>query len=340
MNPVAHGAGMLVDSAYNSVPDLASSISNWVQAFNYPFRYSANRRSFTVTSQGPVYIPIGMFNEFNITAPAGDEPTGDDSGENYPVWISRIKRGTLTSDDPTNNTITMFFATYNVTDDAPSTAPVEFGYLTLSRNSAGGDVVKITPINNLMDVQGANSEFFNQQFGRGHVVLSAKWLGAREEIEEFFDMFGYIIGDDDISFLKDSTILSSYGISRIPKYTPTLGQSQALSGTAARRDDPVHPSDTNRYVTEADDGFGDRIDLIDDLEFEVNPDIERFGYSNSLVRKAVVLVVNSSGTHHEYERDILPRLRCLLGRDPQMFDLWFDGNRFKTYDAISGSWIG
>jgi len=52
----------------------------------------------------------------------------------------------------------------------------------------------------------------------------------------------------------------------------------------------------------------------------------------------VRLIVNASGTDHDYDTDVLPRLRILLGRNPIFGDIWYDGTRFKTYNG--DSWIG
>jgi hypothetical protein len=51
--------------------------------------------------------------------------------------------------------------------------------------------------------------------------------------------------------------------------------------------------------------------------------------------------VNSANdANFDYDKDILPRLRKLLGRDPIMNDEWFDGVIWKKFDSLSGTWIG
>lgn len=338
-SPVSHGSGLLTDSAYNRLPDLGASVDSWVEAFNYPFRVNADRQSFTIVGGEAVTIPSGMFVEFNMTAPAGDNESVDYNSS--PVWITRIKLGQIGNVDP--NYITCYFATYNILDDNTSVAPIEFGVLTLPANGNPGDILPINPINNLFG-QTSITDLFNQQFGRGHVVLSSKWGGI--EISDFFDQFPLIVGSDQIEFTQTSSVLSSFSLSRNPKYSPTKGQNQAFAGSSARLDNPIHPSDDNRYVTEADQGRGDRVDLnaktnpITSAPIEPNPDIEQYGYEGSLITKEVSLIVNASGTEHTYETDILPRLRCLFNREFVHGDGWFDGTRWKKWDSFSDSWVG
>lgn len=337
-NAVPHGTGLLVNSAYNNIPDLGSSVSSWIGSFNYPFRSTADRTSSTLTSHGAVIIPSVLFSEFNITAPAGDEPTGDSSGAYYPVWISKIYRGTMTVDDPAVSKITMVFSTYNVTD-VPSTTPIEFAYLTLNRDGLAGDIVPIVPINNLFGMPTGSGNIFGQHFGRGHAMLSNIWGGSSDDVNDFFTIFSFLVGDNFVEYFKDSTILSSYSVSRVPKYSPTSGQAAAMYGTASDRTDlPSYPSATNKFVVENDQGIGDRIDLESQSGITANSDIERYGYTGSLAHRVVKLVVNASGADHDYEQDILPRLRCLLGRDPGFGDFWFDGTRLKFYEGKS--WVG
>ena len=83
---LSHGTGLLTDSAWNAIPQLNSDIQSWITSFNYPFDAVANRRSVD-----GITIPNGLFREFDIAAPAGDQPTGDASGAFYPVWINRIE---------------------------------------------------------------------------------------------------------------------------------------------------------------------------------------------------------------------------------------------------------
>ena len=125
---LSHGSGLLTDSAFNAIPELSSDIQSWITSFNYPFDADVNLRS-----SDNVTIPKGIFREFDITAPAGDQPTGDSTGTYYPVWISKIERTDLLS-----NQLRFYFATYNITDAAaggsPSTAPIEFATLDLLRS--------------------------------------------------------------------------------------------------------------------------------------------------------------------------------------------------------------
>ncbi|MBD3407278.1 MAG: hypothetical protein GF411_14255 [Candidatus Lokiarchaeota archaeon] len=332
MAALPHGTGVLVDSASNSIPDTAAQIASWVSAFNYPFRYTATRKS---TSPVVIEIPAGLFYEFDITAPAGDEPDGDTSGTYYPVWISRVVREDVSAD-----TLTFYFATYAIVDENPSTAPVEFATLTLERTFTSGQVVEIESIDNLYNVTGTNSDLFNQHFGRGHVMLSSLWGGTGDTVTDFFDAFLTIVGDPaQIEFVSGNSILSSYGISRVPKYVPTLGENQALKGSSATREDnPTHPSDDNRYVTQDDQGLGDRVDFESISGISSNADIERYGYKGGLVCRKVKLIVNSSGTSHNYEDDVLPRLRCLLGRDPIFGDEYWDGTRWFKFNG--DTWTG
>jgi hypothetical protein len=336
----SHGQGMLVDSAYNAIPDLASNIDSWVQSFNYPFRVSANRQSLTTVSTGTVDIPLGLFHEFNVTVPAGDEPSGDTSGEFRPVWINRISRGTSLTDDPLANTITIWFATHTLDSSAYSTQPVEFAYLELPKASSAGDVIGIIPTGNLQNVD-PHDPLFEQEFGRGHVVLSSKW--PSDEINDFFLLFTLLTASsNEVIYTKPSTIMSSYSLSRIPEFSPTRGQSIALLGSSSDFDTPIHPSSDNKYVTEKDEGLGNPVDLTDpELGFTAYDGIDDNAYSGSKVcRKFVLIIDHTKDQDYDYDADILPRIRHLLGRDPVFGDTWFDGQRFKQYDELSNNWVG
>lgn len=339
-SPISHGSGLLTDSAWNRLPDLGANVDSWIEAFNYPFRVTASRDSYTIVDAEPINIPSGLFTEFNMTVPAGDNETAD--YDSFPVWITRIKMGTLTNTDP--NYITVFFATYNASAGNTSLSPVEFAYMTLEQNQSPGDIVQITPMDNLFGVTGAAADSFGQQFGRGHVVLSSKWGGS--EVNDFFDKFPLIVGTKQALFVQENTIISPFGLSRVPKYSPTKGQSEAMAGTTAAKDDPSYPGGTNRYVNEKDIGIGNKVDMhaktnpITGDPINPNPDIEQYGYEGSLLAKSVTLIVNAAGTDHQYETDVLPRLRCLFGRDFVHGDVWFDGTRWKRYDSFSNAWIG
>lgn len=334
ISSLSHGTGLLTDSAFNTIPQLDSDIQSWLSSFNYPFDASANR-----TSADSITIPSGLFREFNITAPAGDSPTGDISGTTYPVWISRIMRNDLTSDS-----LIIYFATYNITDSdiggSPSTTTVEFATLNLPRGGIEGQILAISPITDGELLLKAN-DGFDQHFGRGHVVLSSLWDKTTTEIDDFFDAFlNIIVTPSDTEYNQATTRISSFGISRVPKYTPTKGQSRALAGSTARLDSPIFPSDTNRYICEQDQGLGNMID------FQTEPvtshaAIDRYGYTGSLAHRSVKLVVDSTKTGSDpafYDTQILPRLRILFGRDPQFGDEWFNGTRFMKHNG--DTWQG
>lgn len=327
---LSHGTGLLTDSAWNPIPNLDTDIQAWIESFNYPFDASANRRSID-----GIVMPLGMFREFDITAPAGDEPTGDISGLYFPVWISRIERvGT--------DQLRFYFSTYNVTDSTPSTTAIEFASMDLFRDYVAGERVAITPVDNLMLQAGSDAANWHQHFGRGHVVLSSLWNKTTDDITDFFDAFDIIAETPaDIEFTMGSSRISSFGISRVPKYAPTIGQSQALLGSTARRTTPINPSTDNRYVTEQDQGLGNQVDLESQVGISPNAAIERYGYAGSLCHKIVKLVVDASSTGTSptfYDDEVLPRLRILLGRSPVFGDKWFNGTRFMTWSG--DVWIG
>lgn len=331
LTSVSHGTGMLIPSAWNAIPALDSDLQVFLETLNYPFGLDASRQSASPIN---VTIPSALFREFNIVAPAGDEPTGDISGTFYPVWVNRIVR-----DDPSATSLTWYFATYNVTD-VPSTAPVEFAKMTLTNTMTEGQVVPITELGNLFLEVGSDQANFLQGFGRGHVVLSSLWGGSTSAVQDFFTAFVAVIDvPAAVVFSKVNTRISSFGLSRVPKTIPTTGQSQALRGS---KDAEVAPSETNRYVVEADQGLGDQVDFATSVllppDKRNNADIERFGYTGALAHKLVRLVVAADGVSHDYTVDILPRLRILLGRDPLFGDFWWDGTRLKFFNG--DTWQG
>lgn len=330
---VSHGTGLLTDSAWNSIPELDSDIQSWITAFNYPFDSSASRES---SDSFPIAIPNGLFKEFNLTAPAGDEPTGDSSGTFYPVWISRIEKTGV-------GLLRFYFATYNVTDTAaggnPSTTPVEFAILDLPSSGVENDIVAITPIDDLQLKTGSDAEF-QQHFGRGHVVLSSLWDNVTTEIADFYSAFDVDV-DGTKSFTLTATRISSFGLSRVPKYVPTIGQARALVGSTARRSSPIYPSYDNRYVCEQDQGLGNQVDLDALPSVTPNAAIDRYGYSGALTHRIVKLVVDATKVGNDptfYDTQILPRLTALLGRAPAFGDFWFNGTRlmFHNGDAWQG----
>lgn len=326
---ISHGTGMLIDSAWNAIPTLDSDTQAWILAFNYPFDQNAN-----LTSVDNIQIPLGMFREFNITAPAGDNPTGNGSGLYFPVWISRIERIGSGS-----NTLRFHFATYNVTDTNPNTTPIEFARMDLLRSYSAGEIVEITPDVNLKLV---NDATFDQHFGRGHAILSSVWSGNTTIIGDFFDKFAAInVSPADTEYTRSSTRLSSFGISRVPKYIPTKGQSQAMLGSSARLSTPRYPSSENRFVTEEDQGLGSQVDLEAVEGVTPNAAIDRFGFTGSLVHKICKLNVSADNLGDNpatYDDEILPRLRILLGRDPKFGDFWYNGTRLMFYNG--DSWQG
>jgi hypothetical protein len=327
-----HGTGLLVDSTENALPASDSNIQSWIDAFNYPFDANANRTSSGTVS---IQIPIGLFREFNIPAPAGDEPSGDTSGTYFPVWISRIEPvGTA------NNQLRLYFATHNVTDTSPSMDAIEFARLDLLRSMVSGELVVIEPLNNLELQTGSDSAIYNQHFGRGHVVLSSVWSSTSADVDAFFDAFAMLVGQD-IEFTQSSTRISSFGISRVPKYTPTIGQGRALVGTTSNLASPIPPSEDNRFVVEQDQGLGNSVDL----EASLSPilGVNRYGYDGALAHKIVQLCIDytklpsgtETGTGTFYEDNILPRLTILLGRPPQFGDFWYQGTELLFFNGNS-----
>lgn len=330
---LSHGTGLLLDSAWNAIPELNSDIQTWLTSLNYPFDAAANR-----TSVDGIVIPNGLFREFDITAPAGDQPTGDSSGLYFPVWVTRIEKiGTG------SNQLRFYFATYNVTETEtggqPSTTPIEFASMDLLRTGVEGEIVEISPLTNLKLATGGDADLFQQHFGRGHVVLSSLWDGTSSTIADFFDAFDLIVDSPaDTTFSQTSTRIGSFGISRVPKYTPTVGQSRALAGSTARRSPAISPSDDNRYVCELDQGQGTQVDLEAQTGITPQVAIDRYGYKGSLCHITIKLIIDATQLGNSpdyYDTQILPRLRILLGRDPQFGDWWYDGTRLKFFNGDS-----
>jgi len=331
---ISHGTGMLTSNAVNLITPVDADPITWLEAFNYPFDMDV---SLEANDASGIEIPKGLFKEFDITAPAGDEPTGDTSTAFFPVWISKIEKD-VTISEPT---LKIFFATRSIEPDAPSEI-VEFATMTLSEDMPEGEVVAITPNDHLfVDEQDSR---WHQEFGRGNATLSSKWGATGGEVSSFFANFPTVTGAvSSVSFDPSGTRLSAWAVSRVPKYTPTSGQSEALRGTSARRATPVNPSDNNRYVTEQDEGLGDIIDLNAETGISSHNAIDRYGYSATRSRKMVKLVVDpekasDNGDPDFYQEHILPRLRVLLGRDPKMGDEWFTGQRFLKFTG--DAWLG
>jgi len=325
---------MLVDSCNNAIPNIASDASSWLNAFNFPFGAEATRTSsgtFVVT------IPAAIFREFNIVAPAGDEPTGDTSGTFFPVWISRIQPvGT------TNDQLRFFFATHNVTRLSPSPDPIEFARLDLMRNMVTGDIVAIEPINDLLLQSGTDFELYFQDFGRGHVVLSSLWGSTSNVVDLFFNAFESLLPEQSATFLQTATRLSSFSISRVPRWTPTDGQCRAMVGSTSSLTTPIPPSEENRFVCERDQGLGNTIDLDSQTGIIPVEGISRYGNTGGLVRRTVQLCIDytklppdtDTAANAFYEEYVLPRLIILLGgRSPIWGDEWYNGTTFLRFNG-------
>jgi hypothetical protein len=327
---VSHGTGLLTLSAWNPIPSVDSTVSTWLATFNYPYESTATLQASNATN---VTIPAGLFKEFNLTAPAGDEPTSDVSGNFHPVYVNRITREDVTAD-----TLKFWFATFNV--ESPSLVPIEFASLTLQRSMTRDQRVAIVPEENLFPTKAGDSSW-QQGFGEGHVALSDVWgtTTVSDTINSFFDNFLAIIDDPPQAiFTKEATLLSSYGLSRVPQHIPTTGQSEALKGS---RDGVSDPKATNRYVVELDQGLGDQVDFATSTQLpeerRENPDIERYGFTGALAHRCVKMVLNTSGENHDYNNDVLPRLTILLGRAPEFGDFWWDGTTLKFFNG--DTWV-
>jgi hypothetical protein len=278
-----------------------------------------------------------LFREFEIVAPAGDEPTNDTTGAFFPVWVNKIERDGSESVP----TLTFYFSTYGI-DPTDPTNPIEFATLVLTDDMLTGQVVGITPDDHLFPNK--SSTLFHQEFGRGHVTLSSKWDITGGEVATFFAAFPLLVGaTSTVTFSAAATRISSWGISRVPQYAPTAGQAAALEGTSSERTVAIDPSSSNRYVTELDEGLGDIVDLDAQSAITNNAAIDRYGYMASRSHKLVKLVVDPDLASVDndptfYADEVLPRLRVLLGRDPVFGDIWYNGNRFMQFNG--DSWVG
>lgn len=324
----SHGTGILLATAWNAIPPADSDIQTWIQSFNYPFGAAANR----ISTDG-ITIPNGLFREFDICAPAGDEPDGDSSGLYYPVWISRIE-----SLEVTNDTLRFYFATHNTLDSDPSTDGIEFATMDLVRTASPGDIVEIAPAT---DLKQENAAGYQQHFGRGHVVLSSVW-DESTTIGDFFDAFSVLVESPrDTGYAQANTRISSFGVSRVPKYTPTVGQSQALVGTLSDMDVPTAPSSSNRYVVEGDCGVGDQLDLEAEDGIDPHAAISRYGYTGCLAPRTFKLIIDNTQVGDDeltfYSDEVLPRIVAILGRQPQFGDRWYSGVGFATYNG--DAWV-
>lgn len=327
-----HGTGLLVDSTYNTIPALDSDVNTWITTFNYPFATSSSLISATSAS---IVIPSRIFEEFNITAPAGDEPTGDVTGEYYPVWITKI---VLVDTDR----LRFYFATHTTDDSNPSLDAIEFATLDLTKSMAAGRVVPIVPNDDLLGATGSDESLYHQHFGRGHVLLSSIWDGTDTTVDDFFDAFALLAGGE-AEFTQSTTRLGTFAISRVPKFVPTRGQSQALAGSGSRRSTPIAPSSDNLYVTEQDYGLGSQVDLEAQSGVTSHVAIGRYGNAASLVHPMVYLCIDHSkiptgsetGASTFYDDHILPRLTALFGHTPSFGDIWYDGTSWLIHNGDS-----
>jgi hypothetical protein len=328
---VIHGTGLLVVSAYNLVPPMGIDYESILNSLGYPWRIGANLSSVDGTSNGVITIPSGMFDQFTLSAPVGDRDS-QVLEDNFPVLCTRVRRL-----DPASNNLEFVFSTYNTIIGSNNKELIEFATLTLNRSNTPGTLIEIVPFKNLRNNTDPDSATFAQNFGSGYVILSSIWATSNV-VAQFFDSFLSIINDPADRLFNAN--LGEFALHRAPMQVPTLGESSALAGSTSRRQNPIHPSDNNRYICESDQGIGDAVDLIAN-GFTENSDIDNFGYTGSLCRRSIVLRVNSANdANFDYDKDILPRLRKLLGRDPIHADEWFDGVVWKRFDSLSGTWIG
>ena len=325
-----HGTGILVASAYNLVPPVGVDYSSILNALNYPWRVGANLGSIEGSSTGNIMIPVGMFSQFMLAAPVGNRDTAIE--DNYPVICTRMRRL-----DSSANKIEIIFSTYNTILNDTSKEMIEFASLTLTRGSLPGTIVEIVPSNNLRNNADSDWQLNYQNFGSGYVMLSDTWTTSNE-IESFFDTFLQIINEPADRLFNAQ--LGEFALHRTPSQIPTLGESAAMAGSTSRRLNPIHPSDKNRFVCESDQGLGDKVDFVE-AGFSENNDIDNIGYTGCLLNRTITLKVNSANdANFDYDADILPRLRKLLGRDAIHGDTWFDGIVWTRFDGISGAWIG
>jgi hypothetical protein len=323
-----HGTGLLVVSAWNAIPAANADINTWLESTNYPFRNGATR-----TSSNGITIPQALFTEFDMVIPTFDEATGDVSKKNSPVWISAIERV-----DGLASELKFIFSTHTIKDETTPPSEIQFATLNLKRTYTSGQIVNIVATQNLLKGSSALNADFMQGFGTGHVVLSSLWGTTGDEVGTFFDAFLAIVATPaQAIYGKAATILSALALSRNSRYVPTKGESFALVGTTARRSTPIYPSDSNRYITEQDNGLGDSVDFRTVSGFTENEDIENIAYKGGLVHPIVRLVVDASGGHHNYDTDIKPRLECLLGRPIRYADFWDNGTVLAFYNG--DAWI-
>lgn len=324
---VLHGSGLIVPSAYNVVPPIGATESTVLSALNYPWAKNAN----LVSSDLLVTIPSLLFSQFMITAPMGDRSSNIEL--NFPVVLNRIRRL-----DSNANSIQFVLSTNSTIIGDSSSTMIEFAVFTLERTMDAGTVVEITPLRNLRNISDSLNKNFSQNFGSGYVVLSQEWQ-INSAIGDFFDSFKTINDEPADRFFEAE--IGDFAIHRTPFNIPTIGEAQALAGSSSRRSTPIHPSNDNRFVTELDQGLGDKVDFRSLPSFSDNSDIDPIAYKGSLLTRSFILKINTANeVGYDYENDILPRIVHLLGRNPIHGDEWFDGTTFKKYDQLSDAWIG
>lgn len=313
---ISHGTGILAQSTISYIPGRTILSEAVFAAVNYPFGLNASR-----TNVDNVEIPLGIFSELSIIAPDNDGGSTD-----YPVWVSRIRK-------LATNSIEMIFSTYPIV--GTNQPPVEFSKITLDSTMTTDTMVKMVPTNNLY---GTTDENFNQNFGLGHVILGDMWSSGDNRKTSFFNKTNALTGTDPITnFTMPQTRLSAFAVSRTPSYTPTLGQAGAMRGSSARKQAPQHPSINNRYVTENDYGIRSQIDLNAVPNIPTHVAIERYGYIGGSAPRTFSLCIDRSLVSDDFEDyytvHILPRMRAILGSDPEFGDVWYDGTRFWRFNG-------
>jgi len=336
---LSHGSGLITEAAWIALPQQDSDVQAWLNAMNYPFDQNAS----LLNIDGNITIPTGLFREFIITVPAGDEPNGISDSSYFPIWIDSVQLLTI-------NQARFFFSTYNDSESltgspGQSLQPVQFAYVDIFRTGAQEDRLPIIPYHNLklkstdplFSVSGVTSEW-TQHFGRGHVVLSSIWTTQPAIIAGFFaDLAGILTTPQITEFTQATTRISSFGMSAVPRYTPTAGQSRALSGSTSRLAVSIDPSEANRYVTEQDQGLGNTVDLESQPNIAPIQSIARYGNTGGLCHRIVNLTVYSdqlpTNDPDFYNDNVLPRLVILLGRQPVFGDIWYNGTRFVVFNG-------
>ena len=87
--------------------------------------------------------------------------------------------------------------------------------------------------------------------------------------------------------------------------------------------------------------MGNRLDLEESTDITPHDALSRYGYSGALAHKVVQLCIDNTkmptgqetGAGEFYEEHVLPRLRLLLGRNPQFGDFWHDGTNLFFHNG-------